>query len=199
MAIDKLWLPEGHHYDLHIEHLRATLGAGPFTGGGWKICWHITVSPWTSAKNVAHDVCQRRVEPHFVIGGQVGREHPVVYQLLALNVAGRSLAHPSGPETNKANCIQIEVCAYPDTVKAFTDWHYKALGNLSALIEHRVPVPCKVPRSFKNTKRFTGAGFVKTAGHVGHMHVPGNDHYDPTTAFKGARLCRFQKSAPNDL
>jgi hypothetical protein len=55
-------------------------------------------------------------EPHFVIGGRPGVKHPVVVQLVALDKAGRSLAHPPGTrETNRAGdrTIQVEVCARP--------------------------------------------------------------------------------------
>lgn len=197
--MDKLWLPEGHHWDLHIEHRDRGEGAGPFTGGGWKLCWHITVSPWQTVDSMADVLIAKRAEPHFVIGGREGREHPTVIQFLPLNRAGRALEHNSGPETNRANCIQVEICATPESVKDFTDWHYKALANLAELVAHRMPVPCKVPRSFTSTKRFTGAGYVRVKGHHGHMHVPGNDHYDPTTAFRGSRLCKFIQTAPNDL
>lgn len=210
--MDKLWLPEGHHYGLHIEHFRGTLGAGPFTGGGWKLCWHITVSPWNSAESMAAYLCENRVEPHFVIGGKAGREHPTVIQLLPLDLAGRSLEHNGGPETNRANVIQVEICAEPDEqtakkhgapmVDVIANWpdeRYKALANLAALIQHRIDIPPRCARAFSNPKRFTGAGYVRVKGHHGHMHVPGNVHFDPTTAFDGAKLCRYIKSAPNDL
>lgn len=196
--MDKLWLPAGHHWSLHIEH-RPSTGAGSFTGGGWKLCWHITVSPWETVDSMVDVVRQKGAEPHFVIGGKRGREHPTVVQLLPLDVAGRSLQHTLPPETNRANVIQVEVCATPESVKAFTDWHYKALANLAVLVEHRVPIPCRTARAFSNTKRFTAAGFPRVKGHLGHMHVPGNDHFDPTTSFKGASLVKFMKEAPNAL
>lgn len=196
--MDALWLPEGHHWSLHVEH-KPLPDAGGFTGGGWKLVWHITVSPWESVDAMWEVLRDKDAAPHFVIGGRKGREHPTVIQCIPLNRAGRALAHPSGPETNRANAIQVEICATPASVKTFKDWHYKAFGNLAELVRHRVDVPNKCPRSFTSTKRFTGGGFVKTKGHVGHMHVPGNDHADPTTSFSGSRLCKFTASAPNEL
>jgi hypothetical protein len=62
-----------------------------------------------------------------------------------------------------------------------------------------VDIPTKCPRSFSNPKRFTPEGYVRVKGHHGHMHVPGNDHGDPTTAFKGATLCNYIERAPNAL
>lgn len=195
---DQLWLPRGHHWDLHVEHARLP-DAGDFTGGGWKLVWHITVSPWETVDSMWQVLRDKDAAPHFVIGGRHGVEHPVVIQCIPLDQAARALAHPSGPETNRANAIQVEICATPASVKAFKDWHYKALGNLAELVRHRVDVPNRCSRTFQNTKRFTGAGFVKVKGHCGHMHVPGNDHVDPTTAFSGSKLCKFTGSAPNVL
>jgi hypothetical protein len=198
--MDKLWLPEGHHYDLHIEHDTAE-DAGEFTGGGWKFCWHITVSEWETVDAMVSTVKAKRAAPHFVIGGRKGREHPVVVQLIPLNRSARTLAHPSGPETNRANTIQVEVCA---TVADVLRWkrdgfEYRAFGNLARLVDRRVEIPRKMARRFSNTQRYSGAGFVKAAGHLGHMHVPGNDHVDPTTKFQGNSLIRCIESAPNDL
>jgi hypothetical protein len=206
--MDERWLPRGHHWDLHIEHFPAGQGAGQFTGGGWKLVWHITVSPWQAVDAMVTTVCAKNAEPNFVIGGRKGSEQPIVVQLLPLDVAGRSLQHTLPEQTNRANCIQVEICAWDsdgagrkpeDVIKHWADARYKALGNLAGLVSHRVEIPTKCPRAFSNTRRFTGAGFVKTSGHVGHMHVPGNDHEDPTTAFKGAALCKYIKSAPNEL
>lgn len=267
--MDTLWLPEGHHWDLHIEH-RESGNAGPFvTDAGWKITWHITVSPWGAVDSMVDVLRAKGAEPHFVIGGRKGRKHPVVVQLVPLNRAGRSLRNNSIPgETNRARNIQIEICANPGRssgrslvnmgddetcelfmldgtfladhstrniaidanrdyelpevcmhapedgddarrelarafnsgVASWTDDTYKALGNLAELIHHRIPgLPRKVPRSFTSTKRFTDQGFQTVKGYVGHMHVPGNDHIDPTTAFDGQKLLRYVNSAPNNL
>lgn len=117
-ASNTLWLPRGRHWDMHIEHdSRAGNGAGAFTGGGWKLDWHITVSRWGSIDAMVDVLHDKSAEPHFVIGGRAGTKLPVVVQLLPLNVAGRSLQHPAGtPETNRANAIQVEICAEPGDV-----------------------------------------------------------------------------------
>jgi hypothetical protein len=205
--MNNAWLPEGHVWDLHIEHDRAPDDAGQFTGGGWKLVWHVTVSPWQSVDAMVNVLNDKRAQPHFVIGGRKGVEHPVVVQLLPLDVAGRALQHPSGPETNRANAIQVEICAYPDAASAskaghegeypggWTDWTYKALANLAVLVEHRVNIARRVARSFESEKRFTGAGFVKTTGHLGHQHVPQNTHWDPGSSFSGTKLLRYMGRA----
>lgn len=194
-----LWLPEGFFYGLHIEH-RPLESAGPFTGGGNKWVWHITVSDWFTVDAMYTVLRDKRAAPHLLIGGRPGTKHPVVIQMLPFTVAGRALAHPSGPETNRADCIQTEVCATPASVPSFSNTQYKAFANLVRLtnivaLQNR-EVPHELARSFKSTTRFDGAGFVATKGHCGHMHVPGNDHIDPTTAFRGQHLMTLLKKMP---
>jgi hypothetical protein len=210
---DPLWLEKGHHWDLHCERRPAPDNAGSFTGGGWKLVWHITVSRWEAVDQMADVVLEKRAEPHFVIGGRRGVVHPVVIQLLPLNVAGRSLVHSQSPQTNRANAIQVEICAEPnlasaisnnspraDIVSNWGDSRYAALANLAVLVSHRVDIPMTVPRSFKNARRFGASAFVDVAGHTGHMHAPlANEHSDPTTAFRGDKLLKFMKQAPNQL
>lgn len=107
----KLWLPTGRHTDLHIERSRGS-DAGAFTGGGWKGIIHITVSPWFAVDSMVRVLHDKRAEPHLVIGGRPGTRLPVLVQQVAFNRAGRALAHPYGTlETNRANCIQMEICA----------------------------------------------------------------------------------------
>src|SRR3954468_7653349 len=62
------WLPRGHQHDLHIEH-RSLEHAGPFTGGGNKLVWHITVSGWMTTDAVWRAVRDNRSAPHLIIGG----------------------------------------------------------------------------------------------------------------------------------
>lgn len=213
MSIDRLWLPEGHHWDLHIEHHPTSDNGGSFTGGGHKLTWHITVSPWGSVDAMVDTLIAKRAEPHLVIGGRHGGDnHPVVVQLLPFNIAARALQHTFAQQTNRANTIQVEICAEPDeqtarehgapmhdVVAHWGDWRYKALANLAGLISHRVDIPTRQARKFTNTQRFGPQKFVDVAGHCGHMHVPGNDHTDPTTAFRGAHLMNLIKSAPHKL
>jgi hypothetical protein len=37
-----LWLPEGPHWDLNIEHHPLKGGTGSFAKGGWKLVAHTT-------------------------------------------------------------------------------------------------------------------------------------------------------------
>jgi hypothetical protein len=106
--MDDLWLPEGHHWDLHIEH-DPSEDAGSFTGGGWKLCWHTTESPWLAVDAMVATVQAKRACPHFVIGRRSGLMHPVVVQLIPLDQAGRALQNFSadGFQTNRANTRRL--------------------------------------------------------------------------------------------
>lgn len=191
-----LWLPEGPHWDLNIEHSQLD-DAGPFTGGGWKLTWHTTESQRESVDAMFRVLRDKRAAPHVVIGWRAGHRFPVAIQMIPFNRAGRALAHPSGPETNRANTIQVEICG---RAAESNDWDvnwYKALSNLANLIEHRVPIPTKRPRRFPG-ERYTGAGYVRAEGHVGHCHVPGNDHWDPGR-FRGTTLIRLMKEGKHQL
>jgi hypothetical protein len=207
------WLPKGYHNHLHIEH-RSTPATGPFTDGKPKLLWHITVSPWERVDSMADLLIRNGDEPHFVIGGRQGVINPVVIQLLPLDQFGKSLEHPAGtPETNRANVIQVEICAgditqrgkpgYKDSdiVDFWPMARYRALANLAYMIDRRHPIPAQMARRFVNTERLTPSGFINATGHLGHMHAPSQRtaHSDPTTAFKGSILMKYIKSAPNDL
>lgn len=204
--MDSLWLPEGHlkSWCLHIDHHRLT-GAGAFTGGGWKITWHTTESKWDSFDTIKQlfidrDHAGQGSEPHYLIGASAGRKHPNVCQFLPLNRAARTLQHPSGtPETNRCNNIQIEVCGYASESGKWPKSRYEALANLVALIEHRKKVSRSVPKSFGNDSRFSSGAFINARGHVGHKHVPFNNHSDPGDGFKGALLLDLVADAPNSL
>lgn len=246
--IEGNWLPTGLHRDIHME--RSVGGdAGDFLGGGWKLCWHITVSPWYAIDSMVNVLHSKGAEPHLVIGGRAGTRLPVAVQMIGFNQAARALRHGTNmPETNRANCIQVEICAtvgnslredgsddtcslfhLPDVelpaevlrvakdggshsdlenmikiclredqqlyrayhagVAAWTDDTYKALANLAQMIDRRVDIPRFNARTAQNTTRYSGVGWVKARGHLGHMHAPyPNDHTDPTTAFKSRKL-----------
>lgn len=172
-------LPTGHVWDMHILRMFDE-DAGTFTGGGWKLLWHTTESPWYRVDSMENVLDRKNAAPHVVIGGREGLKHPVAVQMIPFNRAGRALQNdPSdGAQTNRANCIQIEVCWYAAQMGQFD--HYKALANLAVLIMHRVPIRNgHETRSFSSPKRLSDSEFVKAKGHIGHVHAPDNTHVDP--------------------
>src|SRR4051812_28425531 len=175
--MDELWLPEGHHWDLHIEH-DPLPDAGAFTGGGWKLVLHTVESPWSWVDGAMSVLSAKNAAPHFVIGGKSGREHPTVVQTIPLNLAGRALRNDSGDgyQTNRANAIQVEICGYASESQTWPVERIKALANLFGLIRHRVNVPCAAPQDFSKPRRMSDAEWVKASGIVGHSMAPDNDH-----------------------
>lgn len=190
-----LWLPAGNHWDLNIEHDHR-VQTGPFTGGGWKLCWHITVSPWQSVDAMRDVLHAKAAEVHFVIGGRAGVQHPVVIQCLPLDQFGKGLVHAAGGgETNRARAIQVEICAEPQDMPNFG--HYHALANLFYALTHgddpRVPIHNRLARQFSNKARFTDSKWASETGHLGHMHCPQNDHVDPEPQFQGKAMVGYVK------
>lgn len=189
-----IWLPEGHHYDLHIEHRPMENAGERMATDDPKWVWHTTESPWFSVDAMADTLQAKRAAPQLLIGGRPRVKHPVVIQLTPLELAGRSLANDTsdGFQTNRDNVTQCEICWTASLAHLLTLWHYKALANLVRLtniaLADRNEVPPVLARRFVNTKRMTDQEFANATGHLGHMHVPDNDHTDPGFGFKGSVL-----------
>jgi hypothetical protein len=189
----------GEKYDLKIE--RSIGGdAGNFTGGGWKWVWHTTESSLESVDVINRVLHDKGAEAHWVIGKRDGRW--VAIQQVPLNQAARTLRHVFGPETNRANCIQVEICGRAAESGTWGDDVYQALANLVRLTNEeraesrQAKVPWELARSFKDDRRYGPEAFVQERGHLGHKHVPGNDHSDPGDGFKGERLIDLLHNVP---
>ena len=177
---DKLWLPEGHHWGLVISKEPASTRSGTLdTSAGPKLCWH--TAEMHGAEAVARVLRQKGDEVHFVIGPSAGDSQ--VIQMLPLNAVGRGLEHPPGtPETNAANAIQVEIADYAKDAHTWPHHYYRDLAALACLITHRVRIPRHAPHPFGlHATRFTGDGWIKASGHVGHEHAPNqpSGHWDP--------------------
>lgn len=185
-----MWLPTGDLDTWGLTVAREPMeDAGTFTGGGWKICWHTTEGVGMAGNLNVLDA--KRAAPHFVLDPKNGR----VTQCIAMDRAARALAHPSGPDTNRANVIQVELIGFSTIAEArrvgapesravpnFGADEYRRIASLACLIEHRHPV-ARHARPFRKPTKFVGDGFVTFSGHCGHVHVPGNDHVDPGVDF----------------
>jgi len=167
--------------------------AGSFTGGGHKFVVHTTEG---STLESAFDTLKaERSAPHFILEVKNGRRRLV--QCIPINRAARALKHDSGPETNKANCIQVEVVGFTDGDKAAKLGHpelwvpnwspaiYKQLHLLMLWTHNHFAVPMRADHPFAGQPgyaRLSGQAFVNAVGLVGHCHAPlaaGNDHTDP--------------------
>ena len=177
--------------------------AGPFTCGKPKLIWHTTESPWERVDQMFDVLRDKDAAPHVVIGGRPGLKHPVVIQCIPFARSARALQHPSGtPETNRARAIQVEICGFAAESPRWSDDIYAALANLAVLIEHRVQIRRASHHAFRSpgaAQRLSPERFVSCASqHLGHQHVPNNDHGDPG-ALDIKRLFAFAEKAPNQL
>lgn len=162
----------------HPEAKRIRLpDAGSFLGGGKKIVYHTTEG--SSVDGAVSALRAANAASHFVINPHGKRTELV--QLIPLHLAARSLAHPSGPETNRANAIQIEIVGFSAEAHDWSDRTYENLRGLTRWI-HRafgVPLRCDVTFKASGARRLSGSDFFEYEGLIGHQHVPGNDHTDP--------------------
>jgi hypothetical protein len=142
-----------------------------------------------------------------------GREHPAQRSALhggskwqASTVSGslrgrKTLEHPGGtPETNRANAVQIEICEHAADARSWDDNWYKAIANVLLLAQHHVGYPISRPRQFLVPVRFTGSGWIKAKGIVGHCHAPNQpkQHKDPGR-IKAGKLLGYMKAGRQEL
>jgi hypothetical protein len=157
---------------------RIHLDAGGFQGGGRKLVWHTTEG--TSLPNYGGSA------PHFTLDPSDGR----LWQHIPLDRGARALM-AGGP--NFWNTIQVELIGFADTARAnalgvperaVVNWpvsHYTAIAGLARWIEANFAVPRTCTVEFVDHSSHLGSlDAVKNyAGHIGHQHIDGNDHWDP--------------------
>jgi len=164
--------------------------AGPFTGGGRKFIVHTTEG--STLESAFATLQANRSAPHFILEVKNGRRRLV--QCIAINRAARALQHTGGPETNRANCIQVEVVGFTDHTAAqraghlelwVPNWSHDVYAALHALMQwtnEHFGVPMRADHPFVGRPgyaRLSGEAFVNAVGLLGHCHVPENDHTDP--------------------
>jgi hypothetical protein len=146
--------------------------AGPFTTGLPKLVWHTTEG--TSLPRYAGSA------PHFTLNPRTGE----LWQHIPIDRAAKALRHPAGtPETNKARAIQVELIGFAGTTQDWSDGEYARIASLARWIEPnaRVPRKCTVTFTGSNVspRRLSWSEWMTYTGHLGHQHVPANDHWDP--------------------
>lgn len=162
----------------HPDAVRVKMAdAGAFTGGGWKIVHHTTEGD--SIAGAEGEYRKKRSAPHFTFDHDAN----VIHQHIPLNLAARSLKHPAGTKsTNTANAIQIEHVGFTADCGSWSSTDYDNIADLCRWIETAVGVPqtCSVSFLGPTIPRMSETEFVAYEGHCGHVHVPHNDHVDPT-------------------
>jgi hypothetical protein len=147
--------------------------AGAFVSGiPAKLVWHTTEG--SSLPHYAGG------QPHFTFHPQTG----ALYQHIPINRAAKTLKHPAGTvETNRANAIQVELIGFASQTHLWTDAAYKRIAQLARWIEANAGVESQCSVKFGGgstvfTRLLPGA-WLQYSGHIGHQHVPHNDHWDP--------------------
>lgn len=179
---------------MHVWHPRAKRvlfeDAGDFVEPfNPKIIWHTTEGQTIDGAVAAYranggDCPHFTIEPH-----NFSRK---LYQHIRLDRASRSLRHPSGtPETNRAGCIQIEIVGFTADIRKMTRRQYRWLYWLARWIEQNAHVHRAAYHPFPDNPgyhRLSPDGFPTARGHLGHCHVPNNDHMDPGNIIIGRIL-----------
>jgi hypothetical protein len=151
---------------------------GSFLNVPAKIVWHTTEG--TSLPNYGTGSA-----PHFTLNPRTNQ----LWQHMAIDRVAKALAHPAGTvETNRAHAIQVELIGFAGTTQDWSDVEYARIAELARWIEFNAGVKrqCSV-KFFRGVSRLSPSAWLSYSGHIGHCHVPGNDHWDPG-AFKIAKV-----------
>lgn len=133
--------------------------------------------------------------PHFTVRPDFVHRRVEVRQHFPISGMGRALVHSRWPETNRLNCIQIELVGFCDTRKSdspyfvgnWPDWYYDGIAKLMRWVETNAHVQRSTsvrflayPASYGNNGvRLNSLQWQRATGWLGHQHVDQNDHGDP--------------------
>ena len=156
---------------------------GTFIGSPWRGVLHTTEGP--SIASAVGEFRTKNVWPHLTI--DPGTQE--VVQHLSLDVAARALQHPAGtPETNRANCIQIEIIGRATDSPTWSGTALEFIAGVMRMVEEKVPVARQSALTYKsfpasfglvNGVRMSDSEWAQFTGWCGHQHVPNNSHGDP--------------------
>lgn len=154
--------------------------AGPMQEGGPKLVVH--TAEGKDLDTIIRVLRAKDAAPHFILGSHNERRQLV--QCIPINKAAKALEHPRGPETNRANAIQVEVLEYAKNAQNWDPDLYRYLRLLLLWCHRHGGVPQEAHHPFfgqPGYHRLSPNGWVKASGVVGHCHAPNQDsgHWDP--------------------
>lgn len=119
--------------------------------------------------------------PHFTLDPKTGE----LWQHVSIDRASMALLHPPGTvHTNHAHAIQVELIGSAKDTPTWPDFYYRNIAKLARWIEANAGVPRRCTVEFRvGVPRLGSTAWVAYSGHLGHEHVPANEHWDPG-AFK---------------
>lgn len=175
---------------------------GPQRATNRLVCWHTTEmgvpgEPWP---RYLYNGQVGGSAPHFTVKPDRANRRLLWRQHYRADESSKALRHPRGtPETNNSGVLQVELGGtsadgQPGYNWARADtWALRELADFSlwALDEWAIPLTDQHrswPSLYTNSNgyiiqregsaRLTWAQWASARGHVGHTHVPGNDHID---------------------
>jgi hypothetical protein len=166
-------------------------GIGAFLNVPAKLVWHTTEGSSLPSYKGSH--------PHFTLD----LKNRKLYQHIPVNSGAMALVSSAvaGVAGNAANAIQVELVGFSDAsfarsvgksawaVENWTDADYAQIATLSRWIEKHCGVKRQCSVKFENRSHpLSASAWLNYAGHLGHQHVTGNLHWDPSGAFKIARV-----------
>lgn len=162
--------------------------AGDYISAPAKLCWHTTETRGLPSYDGS--------QPHFTFNPRTND----LWQHQSIAKAAKGLQHTAPPETNRAHCIQVELICYSSesiaktvgglAVTDLTDADYGRIAKLARWIEKNGGVARKSSVKFEHYPESSGAAngvrlgssaWLSYKGHLGHQHVPGNVHGDPSS------------------
>lgn len=162
-------------------HPRATRtqvqsGIGAYLSVPARLVWHTTEGSGLPAYSGSH--------PHFTLNPQTG----ALYQHIDIRSGAMALRNlEGGVETNRARAIQVELIGFAAASGGWSDEAYRHIAELARWIEKHAGVARASSVRFGGAgnlpSRLSGQAWLDYRGHLGHQHVPENDHWDPG-AFK---------------
>lgn len=150
--------------------------AGSFTGGGNKLVLHTTEG--TSANGAISAYRANNSWPHFTLSFE---ENKRKIQHVETTLAARALQNNTadGYQTNRADCIQVEIVGYAKDAAGWSTTKLDWLAERFKEIRAAYSFPLQALEFKQNATRLSDKAFVDYAGIVGHQHCPDNTHWDP--------------------
>lgn len=161
-VVDGGWHPEA-------TRTQVQSGIGSFLNVPAKLVWHTTEGSSLPVYSGSH--------PHFTLNPKTGQ----LWQHISIRSGAMALKHPAGTvETNRAHAIQVELIGFAKDTGVWPASYYQNIARLARWIEAHAGVRRDSTVQFSNVPhRLTDQAWLSYSGHLGHQHVPVNDHWDP--------------------
>lgn len=139
-----------------------------WVAGEPKIVWHTTEGSGLPGYSGS--------QPHFTLEPKSNK----LWQHVPIRGGAYALRNLSGGiETNRAHAIQVELIGFARESHLWSDEAYANIARLARWIEKHAGVPRRCGVEFRSDSTHKVSDYVNYSGHLGHQHVPENDHWDP--------------------